>query len=65
MMSQNRQAARDRIATGLDYQVNLRAELKILRLHEKFGRILSQLEQGATAPSPDVGAEGQTPQKTL
>lgn len=33
MMSQNRQAAKDRIAAGLDYEVNLRAELEIMRLH--------------------------------
>lgn len=33
MMSQNRQGAKDRIAAQLDYQVNLRAELELLRLH--------------------------------
>ena len=36
MMSQNRQAAKDRFAARLDYEVNLRAELEILRLHEKL-----------------------------
>lgn len=36
MMSQNRQADKDRIAARLDYEVNLRAELEILRLHEKL-----------------------------
>ena len=36
MMSQNRQAAKDRLAARLDYEVNLRAELEILRLHEKL-----------------------------
>lgn len=36
MMSQNRQAAKDRIAARLDYEVNLRAELEILQLHEKL-----------------------------
>jgi uncharacterized membrane protein len=34
MMSQNRQAAKDRLTAQLDYQVNLRAELEILRLHD-------------------------------
>ncbi|MBB3693506.1 DUF1003 domain-containing protein [Sphingomonas sp. BK580] len=34
MMSQNRQAAKDRLAARLDYEVNLRAELEILRLHD-------------------------------
>ena len=36
MMSQNRQAAKDRIAASLDFEVNLRAELEIMRLHEKI-----------------------------
>jgi len=36
LMSQNRQAARDRIAAGLDYEVNLKAELEIMALHEKL-----------------------------
>ncbi len=36
LMSQNRQAARDRIDAGHDYEVNLKAELEILGLHEKL-----------------------------
>lgn len=36
LMSQNRQAARDRISAGLDYEVNLKAELEIMALHEKL-----------------------------
>jgi uncharacterized membrane protein len=36
LMSQNRQASRDRIAAGLDYEVNLKAELEIMALHEKL-----------------------------
>ena len=35
-MSQNRQAARDRLAAGLDYEVNLKAEIEIIELHEKW-----------------------------
>jgi len=34
LMSQNRQAARDRIAASLDYEVNLKAELEIMALHD-------------------------------
>ncbi|TCP36853.1 DUF1003 domain-containing protein [Sphingomonas sp. BK235] len=34
MMSQNRQATKDRLAARLDYEVNLRTELEILRLHD-------------------------------
>ncbi len=40
MMSQNRQAAKDRLAASLDYETNLRAELDILRLHHKLDSIV-------------------------
>jgi uncharacterized membrane protein/uncharacterized membrane protein YeaQ/YmgE (transglycosylase-associated protein family) len=36
MMSQNRQAARDRIEARNDYEVNLRSEMDIQRLHTKL-----------------------------
>jgi uncharacterized membrane protein len=36
MMSQNRQAAKDRDAAEHDYEVNLKAELEIMSLHEKL-----------------------------
>ena len=53
MMSQNRQDARDRIRSELDYQVNLKAELEIMQLHEKFDRLRAELLErgrGPTAP---------------
>lgn len=43
LMSQNRQAARDRVAASLDYEVNLKAEMEIMALHEKLERL--QLER--------------------
>jgi uncharacterized membrane protein len=36
MMSQNRQAAKDRLQAGHDYEVNLKAEIEIMALHEKL-----------------------------
>ena len=36
MMSQNRQAAKDRLNAAHDYEVNLKAELEIMALHEKL-----------------------------
>jgi len=36
MMSQNRHAAKDRIAAQHDYEVNLKSELEILALHQKI-----------------------------
>ena len=41
MMSQNRQEAKDRIRSGHDYQINLKAELEIRHLHEKMDHLLS------------------------
>lgn len=35
LMSQNRQAEKDRQSAGHDYEVNLKAELEIMLLHEK------------------------------
>ena len=42
MMSQNRQNAKDRIDARSDYEVNLRAELEIMRLHEKLDAVREQ-----------------------
>jgi uncharacterized membrane protein len=36
MMSQNRASAMDRLAASHDYEVNLRAELEIVRLHHRL-----------------------------
>jgi uncharacterized membrane protein len=55
MMSQNRQAAKDRLRADLDYQVNLKAELEVAHLHRKVERIyetmverLSRLDRTAS-----------------
>jgi uncharacterized membrane protein len=42
MMSQNRQSAKDRLDAAHDYEVNLKAELEIVSLHEK----LDELREG-------------------
>jgi uncharacterized membrane protein len=42
MMSQNRYAAKDRIAAQHDYEVNLKSELEILALHEKIDTLRQQ-----------------------
>jgi uncharacterized membrane protein len=44
LMSQNRQAAKDRLQAMHDYEVNLKAEIEILHLHEKVDRLLRLLE---------------------
>ena len=45
MMSQNRQAAKDRAQADSDYQVNLKAEMEIMTLHDKLDSLrLERLE---------------------
>jgi len=39
MMSQNRQAAKDRLVTGHDYECNLKAEIEIMALHDKIDQM--------------------------
>jgi uncharacterized membrane protein len=39
MMSQNRQATKDRLMAQHDYEVNLKAELEIMALHEKLDQL--------------------------
>ena len=45
MMSQNRQAARDRHQAEEDYKINLKAELEIRHLHEKMDHLLHHHSQ--------------------
>jgi len=54
LLSQNRQVARDRVRNDIEYEVNLKAELEIAQLHEKFDHLhtvlldrLSTLERSA------------------
>lgn len=39
MMSQNRQSAKDRLQASHDYEVNLKAEIEIMALHEKLDEL--------------------------
>ena len=39
LLSQNRQAAKDRLHADIEYDINLKAELEIGHLHEKLDRL--------------------------
>lgn len=43
LLSQNRQAERDRVRSDADYDVNLKAELEIMQLHEKLDRLTADV----------------------
>ncbi len=49
LLSQNRQAAKDRVRSDVEYDVNLKAELEVSHLHEKVdrlhGMLLSRLQR--------------------
>jgi CRP/FNR family transcriptional regulator, cyclic AMP receptor protein len=45
MMSQNRQAAKDRIKSDLDFEVNRKAELEIASLHRKLDRMYDRVQE--------------------
>lgn len=40
MMSQNRQAAKERVKQDASYQINLKLELQMMRLHEKLDKLM-------------------------
>jgi uncharacterized membrane protein len=44
MMSQNRQAAKDRLKADLDYEVNVKAEQEIAHLHSKVDRLYEEMQ---------------------
>ena len=43
LLSQNRQAAKDRVHADIEYDVNLKAEMEIAHLHEKIDRLTADI----------------------
>ncbi len=61
LLSQNRQAARDRVRGDIEYDINLKAELEIAHLHEKVDQMnaellrkLTLLERAAGKQAPQL-----------
>lgn len=54
LLSQNRQAAKDKIRADIEYDVNLKAELEIAHLHEKIDRLHSEALGRLDAIQKDV-----------
>lgn len=66
LLSQNRQAAKERVRSDIEYDVNLKAELEIAHLHEKVDRltadVLARFDRlGATPPIPSRPAPSRAP----
>ena len=43
LISQNRQAEKDKVRSDIEYEVNIKAELEVAHLHEKTDRIYEQM----------------------
>lgn len=43
LLSQSRQASKDRIRTDIEYDVNLKAELEVSHLHDKIDNLQAEL----------------------
>jgi uncharacterized membrane protein len=43
LISQNRQAEKDRVRSDIEYEVNIKAELEVAHLHEKTDRIHAEM----------------------
>ncbi len=56
MMSQNRQAAKDRIQADIEYEVNVKAELEVAHLHEKVDRIYEEMHEHMAKLSRKIDA---------
>ena len=63
LISQNRQAAKERIRSDAEFEANIRAGLEVTQLHvkldnlyEQFGKRLANLEKHAAGPSAPKGS---------
>ena len=61
LISQNRQAEKDRVRSDIEYDVNIKAELEIAHLHEKTDRMYAEMLEYFTRiekrlPGPAGGA---------
>jgi uncharacterized membrane protein len=64
MMSQNRQSSKDREVAAHDYEVNLKAELEIMSLHEKLDDLrMRQLDEHFASIATRLAAIEQTVRK--
>ena len=58
MISQNRQAAKDRVRSDIEYEVNVKAELEVAHLHEKTDQIRDDLLDRFTRIEKALGIGG-------
>ena len=58
LISQNRQAEKDRVRSDIEYEVNIKAELEVAHLHEKVDRIYSEMHEHFAKMQKAIGSAG-------
>ena len=61
LVSQNRQAEKDRVRSDIEYEVNIKAELEVTHLHEKTDRIYENMLARFAKLEKLMGAANPTP----
>jgi CRP/FNR family cyclic AMP-dependent transcriptional regulator len=56
LLSQNRQAAKDRVRSDIEYEVNVKAEMEVTALHEKLDRLHEQIVERLRRMGKEIGA---------
>ena len=51
LISQNRQSAKDRVRSDIEYEVNVKAELEVAALHEKLDHLQEQMVERLPRPT--------------
>lgn len=66
LISQNRQAEKDRVRSNIDYEVNVKAELEVAHLHEKTDRLHEKMleEFAKLRKAIELPADGDREAKT-
>jgi CRP/FNR family transcriptional regulator, cyclic AMP receptor protein len=60
LISQNRQAEKDRVRADIEYEVNIKAELEVAHLHEKTDRLYEEMLARFTRLEKSLAREPQT-----
>jgi CRP/FNR family cyclic AMP-dependent transcriptional regulator len=61
LLSQNRQATKDRIRGDVEYEVNLKAEMEVAHLHEKVDRLAAETAARLDAIDRSLTGRSRTP----
>jgi uncharacterized membrane protein len=56
MMSQNREAKKDRISNRHDYEVNLRTTVELLKLHRKMDLLIARMSRFESRAEPMINS---------